>query len=156
MRIDYELNADVDPGTTVVVTSDFAFEPETVFHRAVAARTTRSSRRRSRKWQKRTANRKRRSRTLWPKAAAEKLRVRQNARRPRLLHQRISCDQDLFAVGTRRLCPTPARRRLHCSVIPRSSELPKRFGRAPGSPENFYLSRAQVGSATTLTPLVAD
>jgi hypothetical protein len=33
MRIDGELNVDVDPGTRV-----FAFEAETVFHRAVAAR----------------------------------------------------------------------------------------------------------------------
>ncbi len=39
MRINCELNADVDPGTTVVVSSDFAFEPETVLHRPVAART---------------------------------------------------------------------------------------------------------------------
>jgi hypothetical protein len=37
MRIDCELNADVDPGRRVVVRSDFAFEPETVFHRVVAA-----------------------------------------------------------------------------------------------------------------------
>ena len=37
MRIDCELNADVDPGRRVIVRSDFAFEPETVFHRVVAA-----------------------------------------------------------------------------------------------------------------------
>jgi hypothetical protein len=38
MRIDCELNADVDPGTRVVVRLGSAFESETVFHRAVAAR----------------------------------------------------------------------------------------------------------------------
>jgi hypothetical protein len=35
MRIDCGLNADVDPVTREVARSDFAFQPEAVFHRAV-------------------------------------------------------------------------------------------------------------------------
>jgi hypothetical protein len=60
-------------------------------------------------------------------------RVRQNQRRPRLLHQRISCDKDLLAVGARGLRPTSARGRLHRSFIARRSELPQGFSRAAGS-----------------------
>src|SRR5712691_5750059 len=45
----------------------------------------------------------------------EKIAVRQNARRPRLFHQRISGDEDLLAVGTRRLRSIAESSRVHCS-----------------------------------------
>src|SRR5260370_14042382 len=58
--------------------------------------------------------------------------------------------------GTRRLRAAPARRCLHRSLLARSCELPKRFGRTPEFAEDFYLPSAQIRSRTALIPLLAD
>src|SRR6266545_7586544 len=76
--------------------------------------------------------------------------VRQNEGRPRLLHQRIPCHEELFAMGKGRLRPTSAGSRLYRPHIPRSSQLPKRFRRARESSENPGLRRTEVGGGKWL------
>ena len=63
---------------------------------------------------------------------------RQNQGRPWLLHQRVSGDENLLAMGTRGLRPTSARGRLHRAFIARPGELPKRFWRTGRRAEKYF------------------